>query len=114
MDEAGECDRLVVMAAGRVVASGAAADIVGDTTVVTIDTDRWADAFEAVDAAGLASALVGRTLRVPDASVATVERALGDLPARVSEDPATLEERFFQLTTGARAASGAQSGGRPA
>jgi ABC-2 type transport system ATP-binding protein len=114
MDEAGECDRLVIMAAGRVVASGTAADIVGDATVVTIETDRWADAFEAVDATGLASALVGRTLRVPDASVATVERALGDLPARVSEGPATLEERFFQLTTGARATSRAQPGGRPA
>jgi hypothetical protein len=27
-----------------------------------------------------------------------VARALGALPARVSEAPATLEERFFELT----------------
>jgi ABC-2 type transport system ATP-binding protein len=98
MDEADECDRLVIMAAGRVVASGSAADIVGDATVVTVETDRWADAFAAVEAGGMASALVGRALRVPGASVAEVERALGDLPAVVDEAPATLEERFFQLT----------------
>jgi ABC-2 type transport system ATP-binding protein len=102
MDEADECDRLVIMAAGRVVASGTAADIVGSATVVTVETDRWADAFAAVEAAGLASALVGRALRVPDASVADVERALGGLPARVSEVPATLDERFFQLTVAGR------------
>jgi ABC-2 type transport system ATP-binding protein len=101
MDEADECDRLVVMAAGRVVASGTTADIVGTTTVVTIETDRWAEAFAAVEAAGLASALVGRALRVRDTSVAEVERALGDVPARVNEGPATLEERFFQLTAAA-------------
>jgi ABC-2 type transport system ATP-binding protein len=98
MDEADECDRLVIMAAGRVVASGSAADIVGDATVVTVETDRWADAFAAVEAGGMASALVGRALRVPGASVAEVERALGDLPALVDEAPATLEERCFQLT----------------
>jgi ABC-2 type transport system ATP-binding protein/ribosome-dependent ATPase len=106
MDEADECDRLVIMAAGRVVASGTAADIVGSTTVVVVDTDRWAEAFAAVDAAGLAAALVGRALRVPGASVSDVERALGDVPARVDERPATLEERFFELS-----ADGAAGGG---
>jgi ABC-2 type transport system ATP-binding protein len=70
----------------------------GAGVVVTVETDRWADAFAAVEAGGMASALVGRALRVPGASVAEVERALGDLPAVVDEAPATLEERFFQLT----------------
>jgi ABC-2 type transport system ATP-binding protein/ribosome-dependent ATPase len=107
MDEAEECDRLVVMADGRVVAEGTVAEIVGDARVVVIETDAWATAFEAIETAGLAAALVGRTLRVPGATPRDVERALGDVPARVSEAPATLEERFLELalaSAGARAA----------
>jgi ABC-2 type transport system ATP-binding protein len=101
MDEAEECDRLVVMATGRVVAEGTAADIVGDATVVTVETDRWAEASAAVEAAGMASALTGRALRVPGASVSDVERALGGVQARVTEGPATLDERFFELAAAA-------------
>jgi ABC-2 type transport system ATP-binding protein/ribosome-dependent ATPase len=102
MDEAAECDRLVVMAAGRVVAAGSVADIVGDTTVIRVDSDDWAAAFAAIDGAGLRAALIGRSLRVPGAARRAVEQALGQLPAQVSETTATLEERFFELTVGAR------------
>jgi ABC-2 type transport system ATP-binding protein len=105
MDEAAECDRLVVMAAGRVVAAGTVAEIIGDATVVLVETDVWTEAFAAVEQAGLPAALVGRSLRLPGVGRSDVERALGDVPAQVTEAPATLEERFFQL-----AASGA--GGR--
>jgi ABC-2 type transport system ATP-binding protein/ribosome-dependent ATPase len=107
MDEAEECDRLVVMADGRVVAEGAVAEIVGAARVVVIETDVWATAFEAIETAGLAAALVGRTLRVPGTTLRDVELALGDVAARVSEAPATLEERFLELalaSAGARAA----------
>jgi ABC-2 type transport system ATP-binding protein/ribosome-dependent ATPase len=97
MDEAEECDRLVVMADGRVVAEGTVAEIVGAARVVVIETDAWATAFEAVEAAGLAAALVGRSLRVPGTEPGLVRSALGDLPARVREAPATLEERFLEL-----------------
>ncbi len=65
MDEAGECDRLVIMAAGRVVARGTAAQITGDAQVSVVDSAAWAAAFGALEAAGLPVALVGRTLRVP-------------------------------------------------
>jgi hypothetical protein len=98
MDEAGECGRLVIMAAGRVVATGTAAGIVGDARVSVVETGAWAAAFTALDAAGLPVALAGRALRVPGASPAGVRQALGPVAARVSEAPATLEERFFQLT----------------
>jgi ABC-2 type transport system ATP-binding protein len=98
MDEAEECDRLVVMAEGRVVAQGTVADIVGDARVVVVQTDEWERAFEAIEAAGLVAALVGRTLRVPGATPATVEQTLGGLPATVREAGATLEERFLELT----------------
>ena len=101
MDEAGECGLLVIMAAGRVVAAGTAAQITGGARVSVVETGRWPEAFAALEAAGLAVALAGRALRVPGASPAAVRRALGPVPARVSEAPATLEERFFELAAAA-------------
>ncbi len=98
MDEAQECDRLMVMADGRVVAEGTAGQIVGDARVTVVETGSWARAFAALEAAGLPAALVGRTLRVPGAEPADVRRALGPIEASVTGAPATLEERFFELT----------------
>lgn len=98
MDEAQECDRLMVMADGRVVAEGTAGQIVGDARVSVVETESWATAFDALEAAGLPAALVGRTLRVPGADPAAVRRALGPIEASVTGAPATLEERFFELT----------------
>ena len=98
MDEAQECDRLMVMADGRVVAEGTAGQIVGDARVTVVETGSWAPAFAALEAAGLPAALVGRTLRVPGAEPADVRRALGPIEASVTGALATLEERFFELT----------------
>ena len=98
MDEAQECDRLMVMADGRVVAEGTAGQIVGDARVTVVETGSWAPAFAALEAAGLPAALVGRTLRVPGAEPADVRSALGPIEASVTGAPATLEERFFELT----------------
>jgi ABC-2 type transport system ATP-binding protein len=99
MDEAGECGRLVIMAEGRVVAQGTAAEITATGRVTIVETDAWARAFGALEAAGLPAALVGTALRVPDAPPDDVRRALHGIDARVSEAPMTLEERFFQLTS---------------
>jgi len=98
LDEAEECGRLVIMADGRVVAEGSAAEITGGRRVSVVEAESWAAALDALEAAGLPAALAGRTLRVPGAGPAEVTRALGALPARVSDAPATLEERFFELT----------------
>jgi ABC-2 type transport system ATP-binding protein len=98
LDEAGECGRLVIMADGRVVAEGSAAEITGGRRVSVVEAESWAAALDALEAAGLPAALAGRTLRVPGASPGEVTRALGALPTRVSDAPATLEERFFELT----------------
>jgi ABC-type multidrug transport system ATPase subunit len=97
MDEAQECDRLMIMADGRVVAEGTAAAIIGDARVSVVSSASWAAAFGALEAAGLPVALVGRSLRVPGAAPADVSRALAGIEARVTDAPATLEERFFQL-----------------
>ena len=111
MDEAGECGRLVIMAAGRVVARGTAAEIIGDARVSVVETGAWAAAFAALEAAGLPVALAGRALRVPGASPAAVRQALGPMAARVSEVPATLEERFFQITAAGRGPGADQAAG---
>jgi ABC-2 type transport system ATP-binding protein len=98
LDEAEECGRLVIMADGRVVAQGTSAEITGGRRVSVVEAESWAAALDALESAGLPAALAGRTLRVPGAGPAEVTQALGGLPARVSEAPATLEERFFELT----------------
>jgi ABC-2 type transport system ATP-binding protein len=98
MEEAQECGRLVIMADGRVVAHGTTAQIVGSSQVVLVDAESWADAFGVLERAGFQVALAGRGLRVPGADPAEVRQALGDLPAKVRQAPATLEERFFELT----------------
>jgi ABC-2 type transport system ATP-binding protein len=107
MEEAGECDRLIIMADGRVVASGTAAEIIGDAQVTVVAAADWAAAFGQLERAGLPVALAGRLLRVPGASPAEVSGALaGDV--RVYQAPATLEERFFDFAvraTGSRAAA---------
>jgi ABC-2 type transport system ATP-binding protein/ribosome-dependent ATPase len=100
MDEAEECDRLVVMAGGRVVAAGTTAEVVGDATVVTVDTSTdWGRAFAALDGAGLLAAPAGRRLRVPGAGPDEVTRALtaAGVDAVVGTAAASLEERFFEL-----------------
>jgi len=98
MEEAQECGRLVIMADGRVVAAGTAAEIVGNRQVIVVEAESWSAAFGALERAGMQVALAGRGLRVPGADPAEVRHALGDLPAAVRQVPATLEERFFELT----------------
>jgi ABC-2 type transport system ATP-binding protein len=102
MEEAGECDRLIVMAAGEVVAEGTVAEIIGGARVTVVQTDEWASAFARLAAAGIPATLAGQTLRVPGAAAADVAAALsagdaGTASASMSQAPATLAERFFEL-----------------
>jgi ABC-2 type transport system ATP-binding protein len=97
--EAEQCDRLVVLAAGRVAAAGTLAEVVGDTTAVEIRTPSWEAAFTALDLARLPVSLVGRTLRVPGANPAAVARLLAEagVDADVAPVPASFEETFVVL-----------------
>jgi ABC-2 type transport system ATP-binding protein len=99
MREAEQCDRLVVMADGRVVADGTMAEIVGRRATVKVAGGRWEDAFAALEDAGLPAALVGRTLRVPSASRDLVAAALRrrGVDAEVELVPATFDETFVAL-----------------
>ncbi|MEV4347524.1 ABC transporter ATP-binding protein [Actinoplanes sp. NPDC049596] len=98
MEEAEECDRLVMLAAGRVVADGTVAGIVGHSQVVTVTGDDWPGALSALERAGLRPSLVGRSLRVPGTDLAAARIALSGTGARARLAPATLEERFVELT----------------
>ena len=130
MEEAEECTRLVVLAGGRVVAAGTAAQIVGPARTAVVRAADWAAALRRLEAAGLravlagtalagtalagpalagpalagtalaGTALAGTALRVPGRPAAEVAAALGDLPASVTTEPATLEECFFELAAG--------------
>ncbi len=107
MEEAGECDRLIIMADGQVVAAGTASEIIGAAQVTVVDAGNWAAAFSELERAGLPVALAGQTLRVAGVGTDDVERVLtaalsGSAQAdRVYQEPATLEERFFELTLAA-------------
>lgn len=94
MQEAQQCDRLVLMSRGVAVAAGTEADIVGSTTAIAVHTDRWQDAFAALDAAGVLVMLAGTHVRAVDASEGAVRGALdaAGVGAELVEVGATLEE----------------------
>jgi len=99
MQEAQECDRLVMLAAGRCVAAGTPAVIVGDRQVTTVGAADWPRALRTLERAGLRAALVGRSLRVPGAAPETVRDVLAGQPVTLGRAPATLEERFVELSS---------------
>ncbi|HEY1644361.1 MAG TPA: ATP-binding cassette domain-containing protein [Streptosporangiaceae bacterium] len=107
MEEAHECDRLIIMADGGVVAEGTPEQVTGDASVTVVTTGAWEAAFRRLAEAGLDVTLAGHTLRLPLASPDRVRDALGNAGAGVpvSTAPASLEERFFQLVQSAAAAS---------
>jgi len=108
MQEAHQCDRLLLMAGGRLVAEGSVADIVGDTKALAVHPDTadgtdhandWADAFATLNAAGIPVTLDGRAVRVADTSAEEVDRTLraAGIYANVEPVPATIEERMLVL-----------------
>lgn len=103
MNEADECDRVVLMAAGRVVAEGTAEELVAGSKVVEVLADDWAGVFTALDEQGMTVGLRGRSVRVTDSDAEQVQAVLDDrgLSAEVSIQPATFEETFVALTKAA-------------
>jgi ABC-2 type transport system ATP-binding protein/ribosome-dependent ATPase len=96
MQEAEQCDRLVLMDLGRVVAEGRVADIVGMTTAVRVDTDDWTAAFTALTDRALPVALSGTDVRVADTDEVVVMDILrtAGVEAHLEVVPATLEEKM--------------------
>ncbi|WP_433887506.1 ABC transporter ATP-binding protein [Streptomyces sp. CA-111067] len=96
MQEAQQCDRLILMSHGKAVAAGTEKEIIGDTTACEVDTPRWADTFAALDSAGLPVTLTGRRVRLADTTPDTVTHALAaaGVPGDVHQVAATLEEKM--------------------
>jgi ABC-type multidrug transport system ATPase subunit len=107
MAEAQQCDRLLLMSDGRLVAQGSVADIVGSTTATAVHTQDWAGAFAALNVAGVPVILDGRAVRVADADPRKLAEILSTagIPARLESVPATIEERMLVLARGAGSAS---------
>jgi ABC-2 type transport system ATP-binding protein len=105
MQEAQQCDRLLLMSGGRLVAQGSEADIIGSTTAVAVRTDDWAQAFAALNAAGAPVMLAGRAIRVANADPDELAEVLKTAGIRVSllPVPATIEERMLILAREAEA-----------
>jgi ABC-2 type transport system ATP-binding protein/ribosome-dependent ATPase len=108
MQEARQCDRLVLLSDGAVVGRGTESDIVAGLTAVEVTADRWSDAFNALTKSSALVTLDGRSVRVIDQSPGAVERTLvgAGVTATIEVLPATIDERMASL---AAAASGTKA-----
>jgi ABC-type multidrug transport system ATPase subunit len=100
MQEARQCDRLLLLSEGRLVAQGTEADIVDGTSAVAVSSDNWAQLFEVLSGAGMAVNLAGRTVRVVDPDLVRLQQVLraNNVTATITDVTATIEERMTVLT----------------
>jgi ABC-2 type transport system ATP-binding protein len=98
MEEAEQCDRLVIMADGTVVAEGTAGDIIAGRQVTEVVTGDWTAAFALLDGGGIPVQLHGTVLRTaaPSAAIAGLLSRAG-VHATVETVPASLEESFAAI-----------------
>ncbi len=101
MQEARQCDRLLLMSEGRLVATGTEADIVDGTRTVAVRGQDWARTFEVLTGAGFGVNLAGRDVRVVDPDPQRLRDVLASagLEATLTDVPATIEERMTALAT---------------
>lgn len=94
LQEAEQCDELVLMARGRRVAGGTLDEVVAGATAVRVEADDARGAFAALTAAGLPVMLEGRAVRIADGDVDAVRAVLtgAGVPARVAQVAGRLEE----------------------
>lgn len=99
MEEAEQCDRVLMMAAGKVAAVGATEEIESQVPAVEVRSASWRQAYRALDEAGLYPSLAGGTVRVGGVTEDDVRRLLTQegLEAEVRSVPARFEEVFAVL-----------------
>ncbi len=102
MQEARQCDRLLLMSDGRLVAQGSEQDIVAGTRTMAVHTQDWARVFEVLSAAGMTVNLAGRDVRVIDADEQQLAAVLAQagLITTMTEVAPTIEERMTMLARG--------------
>lgn len=103
MEEAEQCDRLVVMVGGRVAAEGTVDDVIARRHVIEVSVPDWRRAFEVLDGDGLTVQVRGEVLRAPG-SLVQVEDLLArhKLQGTSVEVPANLEEAFVDIVSDSR------------
>jgi ABC-2 type transport system ATP-binding protein/ribosome-dependent ATPase len=101
MEEAQQCDRLVLMAAGRVAAAGTTEEIIAGRTVVEVIAESWSDAFTTLGNHGYDVTLAGRRVRVPTLDVERVRQILDDagIAAELNIVAAILDEAMVAVST---------------
>jgi len=102
LEEAEECDRLVMMSDGRVAAEGSLGDIIGGLQAVEVETADLGRGIAVLAGAGMSVGFAGARLRVSGVDADEVRRVLdgGGVTASVTTGPATLEEKFVALARG--------------
>jgi ABC-2 type transport system ATP-binding protein/ribosome-dependent ATPase len=98
MEEAEQCDRLLIMVDGKVVAAGTAGDITAGRDVAEVRTADWSRAFALLDDGGFPVQLHGTTLRSggQPAEISALLSQAG-IAAAVASVPANLEEAFVAI-----------------
>lgn len=101
MEEAEQCDRIVLLASGRKVAEGTAAGVVDSVQAVEVTDAGWQAVFSALERAGLQPTLIGTRVRLTGVDPQRVEAILAGagLGATVRTVPAGFEEAFVSLAS---------------
>ncbi len=96
LEEAEECDRVLLLAAGKNVASGTVDDVIGDATAVAIEGHVSESALSDLAVRGGTVLLSGSGRRVVGVGADVVREIVGEVG--VNEVPATFEEAFVTLS----------------
>ena len=99
LEEAEQCDRLIMLASGRVVAEGGVEDVIDGRSTVVISSPDAPAVFDRLVSAGFGVVFDAGGLRIPGARLEDVRAALaGEATADdIDRRPATLEEAFVDL-----------------
>lgn len=100
LEEAEQCDRLVMLADGLVVAEGTLEDIIGSRRTVSVTGGDQARNMDMISDAGLVGSFAGTGIRVVGAGIDQVGAVFAnETGMAIAELPATLEEAFVDLVT---------------
>lgn len=99
LEEAEQCDRLVMMARGSKVAEGTVDEVIGGRRAIEVRAEHWETALAVLEEEGWPVRLAGRWLRIAGGDRSRIEQTLdrAGIKAEVSERPGTLDETFVDL-----------------
>lgn len=104
MQEAEQCDELVLLSRGRKVVAGTLDDILSGQKAYEVLAEHWQNAFEVLTAARLPVTLAGRSIRTVGTTCDNIVNLLSSagLDATVTETQATLDEAMVLTENASR------------